>query len=525
MSKGGTSAPNAPDYSSLISAATQQMNQFSGLGAQSTQFAQNNYNANLPVYQGVAGTDTANAGTSSSLAGTQAAQYQQLYAPIAQQFTGAVQQYSSPDEMARARGQAMATVSDQYEQAGDAAKRSLESFGVDPSSARFGGLDVGFRTSKAAAEAAAGTQSDVTREATGLGLEATALNLGNQTASGANQSVNTATGAGAGTTAATTSSYSPYAGALGNPLGYYGLSQNALGLQGSFTNQGFQNSLQQFGADQNASSGIGSLLGAGAGIAALALMAKGGKVPSPNEINPQAARQSIPTPQRPMSFPRGLHRGSNIPLTMKFDGGGAVPLAGQQVPASMSPSGGAVTDDIPAQVGQSPNGPAAPGPQARINAGEFIFDKPSTEYYGSKHLHGLMSKAHKAMGIGEHAPGGGGAPSHGAVNTRALGMAGHAPSAPRVDTTAGRHAMPQAAFNATGRVHPATPQPQPPRFAQHYAGGGAVQLPYQRLTPGAGGGAGRGPAINLGGHRPPRPTGAGVLGSSSGAVRSPVPGV
>lgn len=515
MSKGGNNAPQAPDYSGLINAAQQQAQQFNALGAQSTAFAQGAYNKNLPVYQGIAGTDIANQQRSSGLAGTQAAQYQNLYAPIAQQFTGAVQKYSSPEEMERARGQAMASVSDQYEKAGDAAKRSLESFGVDPSAARFGGLDIGYRSSKAAAEAAAGTQSDVTRETTGLGLQATALNLGNQTASGANQSTGAATGAGAGGTAATTSSYSPYAGALGNPLGFYGLSSNALGLQGSFTGAGYGAQLGQFNANQNASSGLGSMLGTAGGLglgAAALFLKKGGMVPA---IDPNAARQSIPSPSRDLSLPRGLHRGSNVPLTMKFDGGGAVPT-------SLSPSGGAVTDDIPATVD---NQPAGTPPQAHINAGEFIFDKPSTEFYGSKHLHGLMDKAHKAMGIGRHSQGvvdtqGGG---RGAVNTHALGMAGHSPAPPRVDTTAGRHTLPQAAFNAIGRVRSATPQPA--RFAQHYAGGGAVQLPYQRLAPGAGGGAGNGPGINLGGHRPVRPTGGGVLGSSSGAVRSPIPGV
>ena len=517
---GGGGAPTSPDYSGLVNAANVQQAKYNSLGDNALTFASNAYNQNLPVYQGIAGTDTANAGTASSLAGTQAAQYQQLYAPIAQQFTGAVQNYTSPDEMARARGSAMATVSDQYEQAGDAAKRSLESFGVDPSAARFGGLDVGFRTAKAGAEAAAGTQSDVNRETTGLGLDATALSLGNQTASGANSSIGAATGAGAGGTAATTNSYSPYAGALGNPLGYYGLSSNALGMQGSLTNQGFQNSLQGYQAGQQSSSGLGSLLGAGAGIGlGLLMMNKGGVVP---KIDPNASRQSVPTiGGRTFGLPRGLHRAQNVPLTMKFDGGGAVP-------ASMSPSGGAVTDDIPATVdNQAPGTP----PQAHINAGEFIFDKPSTEFYGSKHLHGLMDKAHKVMGIGRHAAGGGGGqgavptqgtPGRGAVDTHALAMAGRSPSPPRVDMTAGRHAMPQAAFNATGRTRPNMP---PPRFAQHYAGGGAVQLPYQRLTPGAAGGAGSGPGINLGGHRPPRPSGAGALGSSAGAVRSPIPGV
>lgn len=73
--------------------------------------------------------------------------------------------------------------------------------------------------------------------------------------------------------------------------------------------------------------------------------------------------------------------------------GGAIPdddEGGGYVPASMSPSGGEQTDDIPATVQQT-------GGKAAINAGEFVMPKDVVEYQGHKFFQDLIVKARKAM--------------------------------------------------------------------------------------------------------------------------------
>jgi hypothetical protein len=75
--------------------------------------------------------------------------------------------------------------------------------------------------------------------------------------------------------------------------------------------------------------------------------------------------------------------------------GGAIPEEdpgmGTPIPHEMSPSGGAIEDDIPAQM---PDG----GP-ARLNAGEFVMPKRTVAWYGEKGMQAFIAKADKEMGL------------------------------------------------------------------------------------------------------------------------------
>lgn len=543
MGKSGQ-APQAPDYSGLITAANNQQSNYNNLMNQQTQFANTAYTNNLPTTNAVAGTDLgANVGQNAFGQG-QEALYNQVYGPTLQSFVGQAANYDSPDQVALARGQAEGAVANQYEAARGAATRQLQSYGVDPSAARFAALDTGVRTSQAAAEAAAGTQSDINRQTTGLGLEATGLNIASALPGQAAGAISSGTGAGSGAVGALAGGYSPYANALGNPVPYAGLSSGALNQSGAFTNAAFGNELGQFNADQNVSSGVGTALGFGLGalgaggpfgkngafgssgalsgvgtaLSKVLPFAKGGVVPTPVTGFPSdAARASIPTPSRPLTLPRGLHRLSAVPLNMRFDDGGAVPMAGMQVPPGMSPSGGSATDDVPAVVGQQPGGSTSAVPTARINAGEFIMPKDVTNWLGHKHMQGVVAKARKDMSAPQ--------PAHATIGGAAGGAVGHA-TPHHAMQPGGKGAIPMGGPN-TGRVLPTRGLPRSAIAAQlhtsvpvqMHANGGVV-----RAYPGAYGGAGKPGAINLGGHQPPRPTGMGVLGSSAGAIRSPIPG-
>lgn len=532
MSK--NAAPSSPDFSGLISAATQQSQQNAQLEQQELSFAENAYNQNLPQYQATESADTQAQTLENQFGASQLAQYQQLYQPLAKQFVGEVSNYDSPDQAALARGQAESAVSQQYEAAGQAATRQLQSYGVDPSAARFGALDIGTRTGEAAATAAAGTQSDVNRANTAIGLQGQALNIGNASANTGTSATNSGTSAGAGATSATTNSYSPYASALGNPAAFGNLANSSLGTAGGLMNSSYQDQLAGYSANQNNASGIGAAAGA---LAGFAFLAKGGRVPAPGAgaipLNP-AQRGSVPTQSAKLAPPRGMSRLSNIPTHMMFAGGGAIPMAGQQVPPSMSPSGGAATDDIPAQVGATPGGP--PQGEARINADEFIMPKDVANWIGGKQLQNMVMKARKEMGSPADAPAqgqtapagavparGGGAPTgavptghyaHGGSVGVSMGATGGAPGA--MGSVSSQPAVGGATAPPSAIAAPRISRPAMPRVARHPG--------YMTVGKGAGGGAGSGPAINLGGHQPPRPTNS-MYGSPAGAVRSAIPGV
>ena len=340
--KGG--APAAPNYSGLIAAATQNQYKFEALMDEQLRFAKDAYKHQLPYTDKYQAQQLETMGDASDFAKSQKARYEQYYAPLGVKFVKEAQDYASPDQMELARGRAMSTVGMTFDTAGDAAKRSLESYGIDPSATRFAALDIGARTAKAAATAAAGNQSDVQRETTGLGLETAAINMGNGLPGQVTGSQNTSTAAGAAGVGAGNSTYGAFSGALGNPVPFGNLSVGSLGQAGNFTGQQYAGQSQQFAANQNASSGFGSMLGGALGIAKM-FLEEGGPVPEP------------------------------------------MPMAGGSVPPEMSPSGGAVTDDVMATV----NGGAIP--QAAINTGEFIFPEDVSRWLGEEKLQKMIVKA------------------------------------------------------------------------------------------------------------------------------------
>lgn len=79
--------------------------------------------------------------------------------------------------------------------------------------------------------------------------------------------------------------------------------------------------------------------------------------------------------------------------TGSYAQGGAIPDDGDDgggyVDPSMSPSGGAQTDDVHATIAQT-------GAGAKLNAGEFVIPEDVTKWYGHKYFQDLIMKARKA---------------------------------------------------------------------------------------------------------------------------------
>jgi hypothetical protein len=275
----------------------------------------------------------------------------EAYAPLEDRMLEEARSYGTPERMEFEMGRAQADVAAQMESARRSSLSNLESFGINPSSTRYAALDRAVRTSGAAAQAGAGNMARAQTEQTARALEdralnyktqqdaigravsAEALNIGKglpaQAIGAYGQALAAGNSAGANQLAGTASG----AQTMGTGAQWMGLQNQALGTWGNALTAGYNAQLAQYNADQNSSSGIGSLLGTGLGLAS--------------------------------SF-------------MKLADGGSV-TPGGAIPAEASPTGGAAIDDV----------------DAKLTAGEFVIPKDVVTWLGEKGMHQLIEKARK----------------------------------------------------------------------------------------------------------------------------------
>jgi hypothetical protein len=254
--------------------------------------------------------------------------------------------YRDPAYIANEQGAAQAQVGQAFDAARNASIQELESYGVNPSATRFAGLDASARLQRAAAQASAGTGAARNAESKADAANAALLNQGN-TDVATGQSL-TGAGVAAGQAGVQNNLAGTASGAnvLGTDLAWTGQKVGALGGASNTMNQQFKNQAEADKASNEASSGIGSALGLGASLAS---------------------------------------------KFIGFEEGGAIPdQPGGPVDPSMSPSGGAATDDVPA---------SAPGvPNIRLNGGEFVIPEDVASWLGEKTIQDMIVKARKAMG-------------------------------------------------------------------------------------------------------------------------------
>jgi hypothetical protein len=280
MGGGKGSAPAAPDYSPIANsdlAAAQVQAQTS---KDQLDWAKQQYADQEPYTKAymTSMTDVQNADiqaqqTQEASAAKAQQFYETNYQPLESQFAGEAGGYNAPARAAQQSAAAQADVASTFAGQRQSALSSLESYGIDPSQTRYGALDLGTRISQAAAQSAAGTQSRLNTEATGMALQGEAINIGRgypgqiaqaySTATGAGQGAAGAGGAGVGAGLNTSSTYGNM---MGTPTQWGALAnQSNAGAAGAL-NQGFQNQMSGFNANtaiaENTSSGIGSLMGA-----------------------------------------------------------------------------------------------------------------------------------------------------------------------------------------------------------------------------------------------------------------------
>jgi hypothetical protein len=362
----GSSAPKAPDYGPLTDFLKTAMTYAQTNSTEMMDWAKKTYEDNKAVGGQVIDWAMGQMDKQAAWSDADRQRYEDVYQPLEDQAAQRAQDYASPERQEFEAGKAEADVAAQFNQSRQASADRLEQFGVDPSQVRQGALDLGTRVAEAAAQASAGNQTRFRTEQYGDQLMANAINTGKgypaQTiaeSSAAGQSANQATNTGLATTASG-------ANTMGTSPTWAGLGMTGAASAGQMLNAGYQNKLAAFNANQQASSGWGSALGLGASILT-APMTGGGSL-----VGSLFAAEGGAIPDDPM-----MHNG--IP-----------------VPPEASPSGGAITDDVPAQI----NG----GGPAQLNAGEFIIPKDVVSWIGEKGMQNFIMKARKEMGDPNQAP-------------------------------------------------------------------------------------------------------------------------
>lgn len=345
---GSDDAPDSPDYSELISYLKDSSNSSQKTSQDMLDWAKKTYADNKEVGDQVIDFALGQMDKESAWADADRKRYEDIYQPLEDQYAARAQDYSTPERQEYEAGRAEADVAAQFAQARQTAQDNLEQYGVDPSQTRQGALDLQTRVAEAAAQAGAGNQARFRTEQYGDQLMSNAINTGKGysqqilgEANAASGSGNQATNTGLATTASG-------ANTMGTGYQWQGLGNQATGQWGQMLNAGFQNQMGSWNANQNSSSGWGSVLGTAAGIGATLLLDDGGVIPD----DPNAADARFVHP-------------------------------------SMSPSGGAIQDDIQAQTDG--------GAPARINAGEFIMPKDVVGWLGEKGMQQLVLKARKEM--------------------------------------------------------------------------------------------------------------------------------
>jgi hypothetical protein len=281
--------------------------------------------------------------------------YQQYYQPLEETYVNQAENWASPDNIALVTGQAQAGVAEQTQAGLNTAAEQLRSYGINPSSPRYASLYTGANVIGGAAQAAAGTTAAQNLKLQQLSLEAGAINTGRGVANTTGTLTNAGTGAGsAGASAASgagsTAQQNLATGTQSQTAATNWFNTGAANMNTYVNAVNGYNQAQlgyaQLGAQE--ASGIGSILGGLSGFISPIKLAQGGPAEPAQSQQPQ---QGIPVP--PGGTPGGY------------------------VTPDASPSGGQVTDDVPAQ----------------LTVGEFVIPKDVTQWRGQEYWVNEVDKA------------------------------------------------------------------------------------------------------------------------------------
>lgn len=335
---GGKGAPSPPDYGPIAAASEKASERAFQLGEEQLQWAKDQYAQDRQITDKVVDSFLTTQNLNNEAAANDRARYEQEYQPLEDQLIEDAKSYATPERKDLEMGRAQAQVAQQFDAARNNAQRQLEDFGINPGATRYAALDIGLNAQRAAAEAGAGNQAAQMVDATGRALRSEAINVGRGYPGQIAGTYNTALQAGSGAVNSQLAQTASGANTMGTAPQYMGLGNQALNIWGNTLNNQFNNQMAAYKASQSSSSGLGSALGLIGSF--IPMLADGGEVPPRNAVS-------------------------------------ALPVEGGQVPASASPSGGQVVDDVP----------------ARLSPGEFVLPKDVVQTLGTAQIHKIIMKA------------------------------------------------------------------------------------------------------------------------------------
>src|SRR4029077_5139680 len=257
----------------------------------------------------------------------------------------------------------------------NSAAETLRSYGINPGSGRYAGLYTGAQPMLGAAEAAAGTTAAQNLRLQQMGLESGAINTGRGLVNATEGLTTAGTGAGnaasaaAGTASQTANqNLSTGSTAMTNPSQWFNAGANNMNSYVGAVN-GYNQSQAQFAqAGAEEMGGLGSAAGSamalmylheGGGPAIKRYAYGGGVDPT---LTPTQGGGMTGIPSAPVMPPQ--------PTALGYTPGGTVPV-------HASPSGGVITDDVPAM----------------LTANEFVIPKDVATWVAHKALASQIDKA------------------------------------------------------------------------------------------------------------------------------------
>ena len=364
---GKSSAPAAPDYTPIAMADMANTAAETDYANKQLAWAKEQYADSSAITQQVVDSalKTQDLQQQEAVAANQ--RYTEVYQPIEDKLVDQVNNWDSASRVDQQQGAAEATAEQQGAQARTAAQQNLESFGIQPASTRYAAMDVGNRTATAASAAAAGTNAANLAQQQALGLESEAINVGRGYPGQISNAFSGSVSAGNSANSAQNSTVQTGSNTMNSGFSTgMSLANSSLANWGNTLNMSYNNQLGQYNANQQASSGIGSIVGDVTGMIS------------------------------PIKIP-GLAGGGAVPTAPAYPGGSMAPppggTPGGAVPTQASPTGGAAVDDVP----------------AALTAGEFVVPKDVTSWLGEEKLQKIIQQARTAkQGAGAkgapHAP-------------------------------------------------------------------------------------------------------------------------
>jgi hypothetical protein len=273
-------------------------------------------------------------------------QYNDTYKPIETSFAREASTWDTPERQQANAGKAQAMVASQFEQARQAASQQLESFGIDPSSTRYGALDLASRTQQASAQAAAGTKAIDDTQMQGMALKSGVVNTGRGFQNNINQTTGVGSSAGAAGVGGLTNFFQTSSNAMTAPVAWFNAGNQAQGNAITAFNNYTNNAIKQQQANtQSASAGMQGIQGM---LGSIMSLNEGGAIPE----------DGMPPSDAPIA-------------------GAGMAQEGGHVPHEASPSKGAIPDDV----------------NARLSPGEFVIPADAVKWLGEKQVYSMIDKA------------------------------------------------------------------------------------------------------------------------------------